>query len=157
MKKKEVSIERRRGKEKVKDAPVEGVVRVASLAEDTGESVGNVGAGHLARLVNLGDVDLNRSVVLGRDEAVGRAALAGDVKVDNLALFKGERGGTSGGQREVGGGGALTLSPTRSSGHTHCTWCTGAVGVDFGSAPPYERTRSWRGGGELDGPGRSAW
>jgi hypothetical protein len=55
------------------------------------ESVGDVGAGHLARLVDLGDVDLNRGVVLGRDEAVGRTALARDVEVDDLALFRGGR------------------------------------------------------------------
>ena len=37
-------------------------------------------------LVEVADVDLHGSVVLGLDEAVGPAALAGDVKVDVLAL-----------------------------------------------------------------------
>ncbi len=68
------------------DGPVEGLVGVASLADTAREGVGDVGAGHLARLVDLGDVDLNRGVVLGRDEAVGRTALARDVEVDDLAL-----------------------------------------------------------------------
>lgn len=67
-------------------APVEGLVSVASLADSAREGVGDVGASHLARLVDLGDVDLDRGVVLGRDEAVGRTALARDVKVDDLAL-----------------------------------------------------------------------
>lgn len=34
----------------------------------------------------MADVDLHGSVVLGLDEAVGPAALAGDVKVDVLTL-----------------------------------------------------------------------
>lgn len=37
-------------------------------------------------LVEVADVDLHGSVVLGLDEAVGPAALAGDVKVDVLTL-----------------------------------------------------------------------
>lgn len=55
------------------------------------ESVGDVGAGALSLLVDLGDVDLDGCVVLGGDETVGGGALAGDVEVDNLAL---ERGGS---------------------------------------------------------------
>ena len=43
---------------------------------------------HLAVLVHVGHSDLDRGVVLGRDEAVGRTALARDVEVDDLALFK---------------------------------------------------------------------
>ena len=72
----------------MQNGPVEGLVGVASLADTARESIGDVGAGHLARLVDLGDVDLDRGVVLGRDEAVGRTALARDVEVDDLALFK---------------------------------------------------------------------
>lgn len=42
-------------------------------------SVGAVG-------IDVGDVDLDRAVILGLDQAVGRRALARDVKVDGLAL-----------------------------------------------------------------------
>lgn len=68
------------------NTPVERVIRVTSLTNSTVEGVGDVGSSHLSLVVNLGNVDLNRGVVLGGDEAVGRRALAGDVKVDNLAL-----------------------------------------------------------------------
>lgn len=50
------------------------------------EGVGNLLSGHLSLIINLGDVDLDRSVILGSDQSVGGRALAGDVKVDNLAL-----------------------------------------------------------------------
>lgn len=69
-----------------KNVPVEGVVGVPRLANSTVEGVGDVDTGELSLLVDLSDVDLDRGVVLGRDEAVGGRALAGDVKVDNLAL-----------------------------------------------------------------------
>lgn len=55
------------------------------------EGVGDVGAGALSLLVDLGDVDLDGCVVLGGYEAVGGGALAGDVKVDNLALEKADK------------------------------------------------------------------
>lgn len=71
--------------------PVQRIVRVSSLPKASVESVGDVGAGALSLLVDLGDVDLDGCVVLGGDETVGGGALAGDVEVDNLAL---ERGGS---------------------------------------------------------------
>merc|ERR1712230_95489 len=38
-------------------------------------------------LVNLADAELDTGVVFGFDDAVGRAAFAGDVEIDNLSLF----------------------------------------------------------------------
>lgn len=67
--------------------PVEGIIRVTLLTEGTAESVGDVGTGHLALLIDFGNVDLDRSVILGDDQSVGGRALAGDVKVDNLSLI----------------------------------------------------------------------
>lgn len=81
--------QRREEGEEERNGPVERVVGVASLTDRAAEGVRDVGARHLARLVDLGHVDLDRSVVLGDDEAVGRAALARDVEVDDLALWRG--------------------------------------------------------------------
>jgi hypothetical protein len=67
-------------------APVERIIGVSSLAESTVESVGDVGPSDLSLVVNLSNVDLDRGMVLGGDETVGGRALAGDVKVDDLAL-----------------------------------------------------------------------
>jgi hypothetical protein len=39
-----------------------------------------------AVLVNLGDGDLDRAVILGLDDAVGGAALAGDVTGDAVSV-----------------------------------------------------------------------
>lgn len=50
------------------------------------ESVGHLLSGHLSLVVDLDDADLDRGVILGSDQTVGGRALAGDVKVDNLAL-----------------------------------------------------------------------
>jgi hypothetical protein len=68
------------------DSPVKSIVRVPSLPQPSVESVRDVRASHLALIVDLGDVDLHRGVVLGRDETVRGGALAGDVEVYDLAL-----------------------------------------------------------------------
>jgi hypothetical protein len=58
---------------------VDAVVALAHCAHEAAKRVDLVLAGVAAVLVNLGDADLDRAVVLGLDDAVGRAALAGDV------------------------------------------------------------------------------
>jgi hypothetical protein len=58
---------------------VDAVVRLAHGADEAAESVGLGLASESAVLVDLGDADLDRAVVLGLDDAVGGAALAGDV------------------------------------------------------------------------------
>lgn len=61
---------------------VHGVVGLSHGADEAAEGVDMVLAGDsTAVLVNLGDVDLDGTVVLGLDDAVGGAALAGDVTV----------------------------------------------------------------------------
>lgn len=59
---------------------VEGVVALAHGTDETAEGVDVVLAGDgTAVLVDLGDGDLDGSVVLGLDDAVGRRALPRDV------------------------------------------------------------------------------
>lgn len=58
---------------------VHAVVALAHCAHEAAKRVDLVLASVTAVLVHLGDADLNRAVVLGLDDAVGRAALAGDV------------------------------------------------------------------------------
>jgi hypothetical protein len=58
---------------------VHAVVALAHGADEAAEGVDLVLASVTAVLVNLGDRDLDGAVVLGLDDAVGRAALAGDV------------------------------------------------------------------------------
>lgn len=59
--------------------PVERVVAFAHGAHETAQSICLVLAGIASILVDLADADLDRSVVLGLDDAAGGAALAGDV------------------------------------------------------------------------------
>ena len=62
--------------------PVEGVVALANSTDEAAEGVDDVLAlDGTAVVVNLGDRDLDGSVVLGLDDAVGGTALAGDVAV----------------------------------------------------------------------------
>jgi hypothetical protein len=64
---------------------VHGVVALAHGADEAGQGVDVVLSGDgAAVLVNLGDRDLDRAVILGLDDAVGGAALARDVKVDDI-------------------------------------------------------------------------
>ena len=58
---------------------VDAVVALAHCAHEAAKRVDLVLAGVAAVLVDLGDADLDGAVVLGLDDAVGRAALAGDV------------------------------------------------------------------------------
>lgn len=61
---------------------VEGIVGLTHGADEAAEGVDVVLAGDsTAGLVDLGDGDLDRGVVLGLDDAVGGRALAGDVAV----------------------------------------------------------------------------
>ena len=55
--------------------PVDAVVGLAHAADGAADGVGLPGAGHPARLgVDVGDVHLDRGVVLRRDDAVRRRA-----------------------------------------------------------------------------------
>ncbi|KAI6769520.1 hypothetical protein HG530_004149 [Fusarium avenaceum] len=66
---------------------VEGVVALAHGSDETAEGVDVVLAlDSTAVLVNLGDGDLDRAVILGLDDAVGGAALAGDVTGDAVSV-----------------------------------------------------------------------
>lgn len=60
---------------------VEGVVALTAGTDETAHGVGVVLAGVAAVLVNLADGDLDRGVVVGLDDAVGGAALAGHVAI----------------------------------------------------------------------------
>jgi hypothetical protein len=61
---------------------VQGIVGLAHGTDEAAEGVDVVLARDgTARLVNLGDGDLDGGVVLGLDDAVGGRALAGDVAV----------------------------------------------------------------------------
>lgn len=66
---------------------VEGVVALAARADEAAQSVRLVLAGVAAVLVNLADGDLHRGVVVGLDDAVGCAALAGHVAVGRVFLY----------------------------------------------------------------------
>jgi hypothetical protein len=58
---------------------VHAVVALAHCAHEAAKRIDLVLAGVTAVLVHLGNADLNRAVILGLDDAVGRTALAGDV------------------------------------------------------------------------------
>lgn len=60
---------------------VEGVVGLAAGTDEAAESVGLALAGVAAVLVNLANGELDRGVVVGLDDAVGGAALAGHVAI----------------------------------------------------------------------------
>lgn len=63
---------------------VQGVIGLAHGADEAAEGVDVVLAGDSAAvLVDLGNGDLDRAVVLGLDDAVGSAALARDVAGSN--------------------------------------------------------------------------
>jgi hypothetical protein len=65
---------------------VEGVVALTAGADETAHGVGLVLASVAAVLVNLADGDLDGGVVVGLDDPVGGAALAGHVEIDDLSL-----------------------------------------------------------------------
>jgi hypothetical protein len=71
--------------------PVESIVRLASPPNKSAESVcDRLVEDCLALLVNLGDVDLDRSVVFCGDDLVGDGALARDVEVHDDTLCSAE-------------------------------------------------------------------
>lgn len=60
--------------------PVDGIIALAHRTNKTAKRIYVVLAGNSTSvLVNLGDRNLDRPVVFGLDDAVGGAALAGDV------------------------------------------------------------------------------
>lgn len=61
---------------------VEGVVTLTAGTDEAAESEGLVLAGVATVLVNLADGELDGGVVVGLDDAVGGAALAGHVAVE---------------------------------------------------------------------------
>lgn len=66
---------------------VQGVVGLAHGADEAAEGVDVVLAGDSAAvLVDLGNGDLDRAVVLGLDDAVGSAALARDVAGSTISI-----------------------------------------------------------------------
>lgn len=65
---------------------VEGVIALTAGTDETAESVGLVLTGVAAVLVNLADGQLDGGVVVGLDDAVGGAALAGHVAVEKKRL-----------------------------------------------------------------------
>lgn len=66
---------------------VEGVIALAAGTDEAAKSVGLVLAGVAAVLVNLADGELDGGVVVGLDDAVGGAALAGHVAVEREIML----------------------------------------------------------------------
>lgn len=66
---------------------VEGVIALAAGTDETAQSVDLVLTGVAAVLVNLANGELDRGVVVGLDDAVGGAALAGHVTVEVVRFF----------------------------------------------------------------------
>lgn len=66
---------------------VQRVVSLTHGANEAAESVVDGLAGVASVLIDLSDRDLHRRVVLGLDDAVRGAALAGDVEVDDFSLL----------------------------------------------------------------------
>ena len=66
---------------------VEGVITLTTGTDETAQSVGVVLAGVATVLVNLADGDLDGGVVVGLDDAVGGAALAGHVAVVDISTW----------------------------------------------------------------------
>lgn len=67
---------------------VQGIVALTHGTDEAAQSVDVVLAGDgTASLVDLGNVDLDRAVVLGLDDAVGGAALARDVTAEKNVIL----------------------------------------------------------------------
>lgn len=66
---------------------VEGVVALAAGTDEAAKSVGLVLAGVATVLVNLANGELDRGVVVGLNDAVGGAALAGHVAVEREIML----------------------------------------------------------------------
>jgi hypothetical protein len=66
---------------------IQGVVTLTTSTDEAAQSICLVLTGVPAVLVNLSDRDLDGRVVVGLDDTVGGAALAGDVEINDLSLF----------------------------------------------------------------------
>lgn len=67
---------------------VDRVVALALVADEASNGeVGGLAGNHLAVLVDVGNGDLDRGVVLGLNDTAGSRALAGHVKVNKLSLL----------------------------------------------------------------------
>lgn len=66
---------------------VEGVIALAAGTDEAAKSVGLVLAGVATVLVNLANGELDRGVVVGLNDAVGGAALAGHVAVEREIML----------------------------------------------------------------------
>ena len=66
---------------------VQGSVAVALRSHETSNGEGGRLTSEDSLLVNIGDVDLNSSVVLSVEDSVSGRALSGDIEVNKLALI----------------------------------------------------------------------
>jgi len=66
---------------------VKSVVALGPRPHEAAQCIHLVLARVSAVLIHFANADLDRGVVFGFDDAVGRAAFAGDVQVDDFALF----------------------------------------------------------------------
>ena len=66
---------------------VETGIGFTSLSHESGESNGLFLSGDFARGVNVGDLNLDRGVVIGCDETVSGRALSWDVKIHDLSFI----------------------------------------------------------------------
>lgn len=57
-----------------------------SLPDESAQSEGRVGWQHLAFLVNIANVELNRGVIVSLDETVRSSAFSRDVEVDKFSF-----------------------------------------------------------------------
>ena len=72
---------------------VDAIVRLSHAANGAADGVGLEAPGHSAgRLIDVGDVDLDRSVILGSDDAVARGAESGKrillKRLQNIGLLR---------------------------------------------------------------------
>ena len=75
------------GKEShLSEESVKASVGLSSLSHESSESKGLLVAIASPLVINLGDLDLDGSVVLSSDESVGGRALAGDVEIHNISF-----------------------------------------------------------------------
>ena len=66
---------------------VEGSIAVTLSSHETGDSEGSGFSSEDTLLINLGDVNLNSSMILSVEDSVGGRALSGHVQVNELTLI----------------------------------------------------------------------
>lgn len=66
---------------------VEGSITVALGSHETGDGEGGGFSSEDTLLINLGDVNLNSSMILGVQDSVGGRALSGHVQVNEFTLI----------------------------------------------------------------------